>query len=139
MKRQAERQSNGTSKPLECWLLCSTRTIPIAREIEKELDAQGKLATHELIKDVFDPLECRDKVEEIYKTLPDGWKEDDVILDFTGMTACASVGSVLACLDEKRAIQYTPGQYDEDLKAMQPLEPVEVVLHWGTLQTAPPL
>jgi hypothetical protein len=73
-------------------------------------------------------------VERIYSDLPPGCLETDVILDFTGMTACASVGSVLACLNENRSIQYTPAQYDTTLKAMQPLDPVEVVLHWGMLR-----
>ena len=121
-----------------CWLLCSTRTLSIAQKIEEELNSSGKSVKYELVDDVFDPLECRDKVERIYQALPEDWKEDDVILDFTGMTACASVGSVLACLDEKRAIQYTPGQYNEALKVMQPLEPVEIVLHWEKLRGAPP-
>jgi hypothetical protein len=116
-----------------CWLLCSTQSASIAEKLRQELTRQGKTVKVDLINDIFDPLEYRDKVEAIYAEMPDGWAESDVILDFTGMTACASVGSVLACLNEQRAIQYTPGQYDTALKAMQPLDPVEVVLHWGVL------
>lgn len=121
----------------QCWLFCSTQSAPVAEKLRRELNEQGKRVKTELINDVFDPLEYKDKVDAIYTKLPDGWTESDVILDFTGMTACASVGGVLACLNEQRAIQYTPAQYDAALKAMQPLDPVEVVLHWGVLHTPP--
>jgi len=122
-------------KTLECcWLFCSTQSSPIADKLRSELDGHGKKVKTEIINDVFDPLEYKEKIEAIYEKLPQSWTDSDVILDFTGMTACASVGSVLACLNEQRAIQYTPGQYDTTLKAMQPLNPVEVVLHWGQLR-----
>lgn len=47
------------------------------------------------------------------------------------MTAMASVGAALACLDEQRALQYTPGVFDEKLRVIRPRDPVEVVLTWG--------
>jgi len=120
-----------------CWLLCSTQSANIAENLKTELAGQDKTADVILINDVFDPLEYRDKVEAIYANLPKGWTESDAILDFTGMTACASVGSVLACLNEQRPIQYVPAHYDATLKAMVPIDPVEVVLHWGVLHPPP--
>lgn len=117
-----------------CWLFCSAESMPIASKLQAAMESQGKVADLELIKDVFDPLEYHTKVERIYSELPSGWSESDVILDFTGMTACASVGCVLACLNEQRPIQYTPGKFDAALKTMQPFDPVEVVLDWSVLR-----
>jgi hypothetical protein len=74
------------------------------------------------------------KVDAIYTQLPAGCTPTDVIPDFTGMTTIASVGAVLACLDEQRAMQYTPAVFDETLHAIQPRDPVEVVLSWGMLE-----
>lgn len=87
------------------------------------------------VSDVYDPLEFKQKVESIYAALPEGFVESDVILDFTGMTGCASVGSVVACLDEHRPKQYTPGHYNTKLEAKQPIDPVEIVLHWRLLRS----
>lgn len=117
-----------------CWLLCSAQSAAIAAKLKDELNREGKSVELVFINNVFDPLEYRDRVERIYSKLPSECLESDVILDFTGMTSCGSVGSVLACLDEKRAIQYTPGYYDATLKATTPLDPVEVVLHLGMLR-----
>ncbi len=114
-----------------CWLVCSAQSLPIATQLKDELQAEGKQATLVLLNDVYDLFECRHKVEAIYQQLPTGLAPSDVIVDFTGMTAMASVGSVLACLDEQRALQYTPAVFDEHLRALRPLNPVEVVLTWG--------
>lgn len=114
-----------------CWLVCSAQSMPLATQLKAELQAEGKKADLVLINDVYDPLECRTKVDAIYTQLPAGLSPSDVILDFTGMTAMASVGAVLACLDEQRSLQYTPGVFDEKLRVIQPRDPVEVVLTWG--------
>lgn len=114
-----------------CWLVCSEQSMPLATQLKTELQAEGKKADLVLINDVYDPLECRNKVDAIYTQLPAGLNATDVILDFTGMTSMASVGSVLACLDEQRSLQYTPGVFDAQLQAIQPRDPVEVVLTWG--------
>lgn len=114
-----------------CWLLYSEQTMELALKLKNELTAAGKDVHTELVGDVFDPMQCYEVVNRIYSALPDGLLPQDVILDFTGMTAAASVGAVLACLDEKRAMQYTPATYDEEMKALQPHDPVEIVLHWG--------
>jgi len=103
--------------------------------LRHELAKMGVNTEMVFISDVFDPLEFKQKVESIYAALPEGVVESDVILDFTGMTGCASVGSVIACLDGQRPKQYTPGHYDAKLDVMQPLDPVEIVLHWGLLRS----
>ena len=120
-----------------CWFLCSAKSAPDGETLKNQVINIGKNGEIVLIDDVFDPVECRDKVEKIYSELPEGWQETDVILDFTGLTACASVGSVLACLNESRPIQYTPAQYDAKLNALRPIDPVEIVLHWGLIQKLP--
>jgi hypothetical protein len=116
-----------------CWLVCSEQTLPLAGKLKAELQAQGKKAELVVLNDVFDLVECRNRVDAIYTQLPAGYTPGDVILDFTGMTTVASVGAVLACLDEQRAMQYTPAVFDETLHAIQPRDPVEVVLSWGML------
>lgn len=115
-----------------CWLVCSSeeRSIKPGNALQKELRAGGVNARVVHIEDVYDPVEFRDRVNQIYEQLPDDLSESDVILDFTGMTGCASVGSVLACLSDLRPIQYTPAEFDAALKAVQPRDPVEVLLDW---------
>jgi hypothetical protein len=115
-----------------CWMFCSDQpqSSGIAGRLKDELIRQGMDARILLINDVYDPLEYKDQVERIYAELPSGLEESDLILDYTGMTACASVGTVLACLHENRRIQYTPAQFDPSLKALQPLDPIEVSLRW---------
>lgn len=119
---------------LWCWLVCSEQSMPLASKIKADLEAQGRTAYLVLINDVLDPVECRNKVESIYTNLPPACTDSDVILDFTGMTVIASVGSVLACLDERRSIQYTPGVFNNELKAVQPRDPVEISLDWNMLR-----
>ena len=116
-----------------CWLVCSEQTLPLAGKLREELQVQEKKAELVVLNDVFDLVECRNKVDAIYTQLPAGCTPGDVILDFTGMTTIASVGAVLACLDEQRAMQYTPAVFNEQLHAIQPRDPVEVVLSWGML------
>jgi hypothetical protein len=116
-----------------CWLVCSEQSMRVASELKTDLEEMGKQAEIVLVKDVFDPVCCKEKVEAIYATLPKGCFESDVILDFTGMTTPASVGSVLACLDENRSIQYTPPDFDEEMNPKQPRDPIEIVLDWKKL------
>ncbi|MCW5968913.1 MAG: hypothetical protein KIT57_10395 [Blastocatellales bacterium] len=120
-----------------CWLVCSSQSTPLASKIKDDLEKKGVSAELVLINDVFDVVECKRRIGEIYEHLPEGLQEPDVILDFTGMTAVASVGAVLACLDESRSIQYTPAVFDKELHALQPRDPVEIILHWGLIQATP--
>ena len=115
------------------WLICSPRSMPIGEKLKAEFE--NNLTELEIIpitdEEVFDPLVCKEKVEQIFNHLPEFFTEQDVILDFTGMTGIASVGAVLACLNERRAIQYVPATYDTGLQAQKPLDPIEVKLDWA--------
>ena len=76
---------------LQCWLICSPRTLPLARQLAGEFT---RLTFPEpvVVNDINDPLEFRACVERIYERLPDGWQPGDVIADYVGMTAHGSVG-----------------------------------------------
>lgn len=121
-----------------CRLLCSERSMPLAQKLRDELQSQGMDAELVFIHDVFDPVECRHAVDTLYANLPVGLPASEVILDFTGMTSIASVGAVLACLHEQRAIQYTPAMYDKALQAQQPRDPIEIILTWN-IAAGPPV
>jgi hypothetical protein len=89
-----------------------------------------------IINDVYDLLEFRTPVGKIYRGLPDGRSESDVISDYVGMTAHGSVGMVLACVASRRPLQYTPARFDEQLKATASLDPIEIVLEPAQSATA---
>ncbi len=111
----------------QCWLICSIRTLDLARQL---IDTFPKIRFPEpvLINDIHNPLEYRDCVQKIYQNLPDGWQESDVIADYLGMTSHASVGMALACVPARRPLQYTPARYDEQLRPVEPLDPIEIVV-----------
>ncbi|MBS1792184.1 MAG: CRISPR-associated protein [Acidobacteria bacterium] len=119
-----------------CWLLCSIQSLQVAEslraEFQSKVQAEFQTKLHipdpTVINDVNNPLEFTDRVNEIYSNLPSGWGENDVIADYTGMTAHGSVGMALACLSPSRPLQYTPGKYDSALDAIAPLDPIEIVL-----------
>ncbi|MBI3650829.1 MAG: hypothetical protein HY231_07240 [Acidobacteria bacterium] len=121
----------------KCWLVCSTKSNKIGERLKEEFENES--TDFEIIsitdKDVFDPLVLKEKVEEIYQNLPQFFTEQDVILDFTGMTATASVGAVLACFDKDRPIQYIPAPYNEKLEAIEPLDPIEVKIDWSIIKS----
>lgn len=118
-----------------CWFLCTETSMEVATKLKDSLPSGWVKAEFVIVNDVYNPIELKEKVEKIYADLPNAYVESDVILDFTGMTAIASVGSVLGCLGGNRAIQYTPGIYNKQLRAMEPLNPIEVVLDWSDLGT----
>jgi hypothetical protein len=76
-------------------------------------------------------------VQKIIQDRPKDWSVEDVIADYVGLTAHASVGMVLACLHEQAPLQYTPAEYDANLQALRPLPPFEVVLQGRKAASAP--
>ncbi len=115
-----------------CWLICSPLSAPNARILEEELVAQGKDACLELVNDVYDPIKFLEKVTEISKRATTAnINPDDLILDFTGMTSIASVGCVLACLQTHLPLQYTPAVSNPNMKALIPLDPMEITLDYS--------
>ncbi len=112
------------------WLVCSAKTMSLAGELRQKYNS---LVNDDpfVVHDVNNPKEFFDVVNRIFLELPDGWRSDDVICDYTGMTAHGSVGMALACLGHNRPLQYTRAIYDENLKAQQPLDPLEITIDWG--------
>jgi hypothetical protein len=111
-----------------CWLICSTQTLEIAEKLRQEFP-RVCLDEPIVINDIYDPLEFRDQIDDIYANLPMGWLDREVITDYVGMTAHGSVGVVLACSGTDRPLQYTPALFDS--KTKQPLssvDPIEIVL-----------
>lgn len=116
-----------------CWLFCSDKSQAVAEKLKAEFENES--TEFQVIKihdeQVFEPILFKEKVENIYENLPEYFTENDVILDFTGMTVVASVGAVLGCLNEKRSIQYTPAEFGTGLNAIKALEPIEIELEWA--------
>lgn len=113
-----------------CWMVCSGKSVQEAEPIRHELAAEGKHAELVTVNDVYDPVEVSNRVSDIYARLPEGLEETDVILDFTGLTAVASVGAVLACLNTSRPIQYVPANLDKDGKPVGSKDPIEITLDY---------
>jgi hypothetical protein len=110
-----------------CWLLCSERTLQTAQELKAHYPTVC-VDSPIVIDDIYNPLEFRDRIDEIYRDrLPPSWRESDVIADYTGMTAHASVGIVLACMNSDRSLQYTPAKLNEG-KIIGSLDPIRVLL-----------
>jgi len=117
-----------------CWLICSQTTLDMAQELKQEFSnkqefSQLKIGTPIVVDDVYNPVEFAKKVKGIYSNLPDGWNGENVIADFTGMTALGSVGMALACLSSGHQLQYTPAELGNDGKPTgRSLMPIEIVL-----------
>ncbi|WP_243147458.1 CRISPR-associated protein [Scytonema sp. UIC 10036] len=89
-----------------CWLICSSQTLDLAKKLKQDFP-NLTIPEPVIINDIYDPLEFYQEVRKIYKYLPQEWMVEDVIADFTGMTAQGSVGMVIASLYEQSSLQYT--------------------------------
>ncbi|MCX7719162.1 MAG: hypothetical protein N2111_12295 [Candidatus Sumerlaeaceae bacterium] len=121
------------------WLVYTDKSEPHkdtlrARLIEHGLSAANINDCH--LSNPLDPMEVFRLVDGIYTRLPMGLETDDVILDFLGLTAVASVGAVMACLRPERPIQYTPQAPDS--KALHPADPIEIALTWDLVRPEQP-
>ena len=110
-----------------CWVICSNKSSKIAAEL-REAYPQVKFSDSLIVDDVYDPLSFYKKVKKIYENLPRDLSEAEVISDFTGMTAHASVGMAFACFSRECELQYTPAHLDENGKPIGSLNPIEIVL-----------
>ncbi|HIK42615.1 hypothetical protein [Thermoleptolyngbya sp. M55_K2018_002] len=112
-----------------CWLVCSRDSLEKALELRRKFP-EVCIDDPIVMNDVYDPLKFRDCVDGVYRTrLPEGWSEQDVITDYTGMTAHATVGAVLACINTARPLQYTPARTDDKTgKIIGSHEPIRVRL-----------
>lgn len=111
-----------------CWLICSTQSLELAQQLQRDY-LKLKISDPIVINDVYDPLEFYKCVKKIYASLPKDWTGQDIIADFTGMTAHASVGMVLASLSPQYQLEYTPAESNKDGKLTgRSLDPIEIVL-----------
>jgi hypothetical protein len=112
----------------QCWLICSITSQPTAEKVRQAFP-QICTSLPIVVNDVYDPLEFRDCINEIYeRRLPRGMAESEVIADYTGMTAHGSVGTVLAILGKNRPLQYIPAKLDPDNKIIGSLDPIKVTI-----------
>jgi hypothetical protein len=115
-----------------CWLICSPQTLEQAQTIRQQF---SKVCIDQpiVINDIYNPLEFRTQINAIYQTrLPKDLPASEVITDYTGMTAHASVGAVLACLGTTRPLQYTPAKVDGQGKIIGSLNPIRIRLRRET-------
>jgi hypothetical protein len=112
-----------------CWLICSLQSLSTARQIAKEFP-QVCADAPIVINDVYDPIEFRNTITEIYHdNLPEAWTEQDIIADYVGMTAHGTVGIILSCIGTNRPLQYTPAMIDAQTgKIIGSLDPIEITL-----------
>lgn len=112
-----------------CWLICSKETLKIANDLIAQFP-QVNIAEPIVVNDIYDPLEFYRCVKNIYSRLPSDWNEQDLIADFTGMTANASVGMVLASLSRQYPLEYTPAELDKSTGKTtgRSLPPIEITL-----------
>jgi hypothetical protein len=97
-----------------CWLICSPQSLQLAQQLKQEF-SNLKIPKPIVVNDVYDPQEFYQEVKKIYtKLLPPKLTEKDVIADFTGMTAQASVGMVLAARSLQGELQYTPAEVNAE-------------------------
>ena len=112
-----------------CWLICSLQTSNIAKQLEQDFP-KLKIPQLQIINDVYDPIEFSRAVTKIYDRLPNGLTKNDVISDFTGMTAQGSVGMTIASLlMRKSRLQYTPAELRDGKPTGNSLNPIEIVLN----------
>lgn len=112
-----------------CWLICSKEKLEMALDLRRKFPSVC-VDDPIVVNDIYNPLQFRNCVNQIYLTrLPKGWIERDVIADYTGMTAHASVGTVLACINTVRPLQYTPARTDPKTgRVIGSLDPIRVTL-----------
>jgi hypothetical protein len=112
-----------------CWLICSPQTLEQAQALCQKFP-QVCVDQPIVVNDIYNPLAFRACINAIYRDrLPKGWQDSDVIADYTGMTAHASVGTVLACVGTARPLQYTPAKFDRQDKIVGSLNPIRIWLH----------
>ena len=90
-----------------CWLICSEKSKKVAEDFRA---SHPSICVDEpiVVPNVYLPIETFRAVRGILDSLGNDWNTDDVIADYTGMTAHASVGTALACSINGIAMQYTP-------------------------------
>jgi hypothetical protein len=112
-----------------CWLICSSGTEHMAKQIKADFP-NVNMPKPWIINDVHDPIEFNDAIRKIYEKLPSGLTIEDVIADFTGMTANGSVGMALVSnFFPNVKFQYTPAELSSDGKQTgRSLNPIGITI-----------
>jgi hypothetical protein len=111
-----------------CWLICSTQSLGTARQIQAEFPGVN-IPEPWVINDVFDPIEFNEAIRKIYEKLPPRLTVEDVIADFTGMTAQGSVGMVLvSSFFPSAQFQYTPAELSDGKPTGRSLNPIGITI-----------
>jgi len=104
-----------------CWLLASgSASLKVVEQTIEKLKSEG--FSEDLFETVYmsgddadKPIEVYNAVEKIYKNLPAGFNESDIIADYTGGTKSMTAGLVLACASPGRKLQMLkPKAYKDD-------------------------
>jgi len=75
--------------------------------------------------DVLVATKTRDLLEAIFAEADKlGVPDEEVVADFTGGPRSKTLGTILACLDERRTIQFAGTHYDEQGQAVGELFPI---------------
>ncbi|VTS01028.1 hypothetical protein [Tuwongella immobilis] len=120
------------------WLICTKESKDVGLSLmgDEALTRNHQIPFNiETLDDPYDPVACYQLVKRILADLPTGFTPEDLIADFTGMTALASIGMTLAATQVGVGLQYTPATLDANIQARKPLPPIEVTLE-GTLPIA---
>jgi hypothetical protein len=113
-----------------CWLLQTTarNSKEAIEKIQNEFSSLKGIQEPRIVNDANQPLEFYRQIEEIFKNLPSDISEEEVIADYTGLTAHASVAVVLASLKRRCSLQYTPAILDNNEKIIGSADPIEITL-----------
>jgi hypothetical protein len=120
------------------WLVASTSglnqtegSLPLAQKLQTAIIAKLGIPV-DIIPlsetDIFDPLEVKHKIERIFDTLPINWQPSDVIGDYTGMPATASIGMAFGCLNKGARLQYVPAKRSTEDSVLGSGTPIATVL-----------
>jgi hypothetical protein len=120
------------------WLIASTSglnqtegSLPLAKKLQATIIANLGIPV-DIIPlseiDIFDPLEVKHKIERIFDTLPINWQPSDVIGDYTGMPAPASIGMAFGCLNRGARLQYVPAKRSTEDSVLGSGTPIATIL-----------
>lgn len=87
------------------------------------------IAVQEIVLDPYKPAEASQAVEnavvhaEIHRV-----PVEELICDITGGTTAMTVGAFATCIRSGVAVQMVPGVFDKQRNAIEPLEPIEIII-----------
>jgi len=110
----------------QCWIITGGKlSIDAAKKMISKLILEGFPANIFIEvpmsgDDADNPAKVYEVVEAIYKNMPDGFSESDIISDYTGGTKSMTAGMILSCALPSRNLQVLkPNQYKDDGTAIR--------------------